>query len=320
MKVFVTGAGGYFGSNLVLELCKIPFITGITCLVHNEQKLLTLTNSFPQKDKIHFLKGDILDEQSYAYPLKEADVVIHTAALRDIETCENHPEKAIKVNLLGTQKILEATLHGETTHFIYASTQAVYGSYSRTPLTEDTPPCPQNIYALTKYGGELLVQKIKERGRNFLILRLSRLYGKGLFMREKELPYKFARLACQAKPLPIYGKGSDVIDLLHIKDAISALIFFLRNLERRKVWNQVYNVGGNNPIDILSFARTYQRVCTQEGLQAPEINFIPTQKSKPIHLALSIEKIRKTGWQPLVSLEEGIRELIRQYRNELSEP
>lgn len=309
MHVFVAGASGYLGGNLVLALTRGSFVTRITCLGRNQEKLLKLRALVAPQTKVVCIVGDVCDPGTYISYLRGVDVVVHAAAVRGIDYCAQHPHEAQRVNVAGTERLLEAAMACNVPKLLYCSTQAVYGAFNLYPFREDESPYPDTWYGLTKYAGELAVRKAD--GLQFLVLRLSRIYGLGIFFREEELPHRFARCAVSGI-LPVYHGGEDVVDLLHIGDAVSAILFFLHSAD--SLWNTTYNVGGGRPVSVRYLAELYREVCRELGFPVPEIhNFPAPQARKPKILGLDITRVRKTGWQPLCTLEEGIRELLLWY-------
>lgn len=310
MKVFLTGAGGYLGGNLLSALLRSQAITEVVCLIRSYEKRGFLAGVFPESAKVRYVVGDLNAPATYSSSLEGIDVVIHAAAMRGVELCESEPDKAEYVNVRGTERLVEAALHAEVRKILYCSTQAVYGREDVFPYREDSLPHPETVYGQTKYRGELLVQEAGREGMQFLVLRFSKLYGYGISMRWEELPHRFAWFAVSGIPLPVYHGGEDVVDLLHIRDAIAAITFFL-NPEKDCFWNDVYNVGGGRPVSVLSLAELCQRVCRNLGFQIPKIQvFPPLSGRRPRALGLDITKVGKSGWTPLVSLEEGLRELL----------
>ena len=314
MKVFLTGASGYLGSNLLLALSRSPDIAKVVCLVHTREKLSLLREILPEETMVQYVVGDLNDPATYGAYLEDADIVVHAAAVRGIEFCESHPDEAERVNVSGTRKLLEAALQSGVKRILYCSSQAVYGAKDPYPYREDCAPRPDTVYGRTKYRGELLVRETQQRGMQFLILRFSRLYGSGTFMREEELPHRFARYAVSGVFLPVYHNGEDVVDLLHIRDAVASIEFFLHPA-RNHCWNDVYNVGSGSPLSVLSLAGLYQELCRKLGLGVPALRaFPPSPGRKPKILGLDVTKLKKAGWTPAISLEEGIRELLLVYQ------
>ncbi len=314
MKVFLTGASGYLGSNLVLALSRSPDVAKVICLVRTREKLSFLRGVLPEGTIVQYVVGDLNDPATYRVYLEDADVVVHAAAVRGIEFCESHPDEAEQVNVCGTRKLLEAALQSGAKRILYCSSQAVYGAEDQRPYREDCTPHPDTVYGRTKYRGELIVREARQKGMQFLILRFSRLYGFGIFMREEELPHRFARYAVSGVFLPVYHNGEDVVDLLHIRDAVASIEFFLHPA-RNHCWNDIYNVGSGNPLSVLSLASLYQELCKKLGLKVPALRTFPSSPGrKPKILGLDVTKLKEAGWTPAVSLEEGIRELLLVYQ------
>lgn len=281
--------------------------------------MLALQALFPTQARVTYLVGDVNQPETYARALKGVEVLIHTAAVRGIEFCAHHPDEAQMVNVEGTRKLLEVAVAYGVPRFLYCSTQSVYGSSNPYPFREECTPCPETIYGLTKYTGELLVRKVGAGGLRFLIFRFSRLYGLGSFMREAELPHRFARYAVLDRSLPVYHEGKDVVDLLHVRDAVLAVRFFLHLGD--SFWDDTYNVGGGETVRICELAELYRETCGKLGLMIPEIQVFPSSPERqPKILGLDTTKIQKAGWRPLHSLEEGVAELLLAYERRTKSP
>lgn len=310
MRIFLSGGSGYLGSNLLLILLNHPHVDKVICLIRNPQKWRLLEGHFPQGEKIAWVLGNLQDAQTYVHALRGVDTIIHAASLRETKENPSPPEEMVAINVLGTARLLEAALASGVSRFLFCSSQAIYGTRQSIPIAEDTPPRPETLYALTKYAGELLVEKAREKGLRFLILRFSRLYGKGLAMRKEELPHRFARLSAQGAPLPVYDGGRMIVDFLHVRDAVRAIGHFLLP-EKEGFWNGVYNVGGGNPTSVYSLAEICQEICREISIPVPSIQlFFPSPGSIPGVMGLAIEKIQSTGWEPVISLKDGLKELI----------
>ncbi|MGC8778198.1 MAG: NAD-dependent epimerase/dehydratase family protein [Candidatus Caldatribacteriaceae bacterium] len=310
MRIFLSGGSGYLGSNLLSMLLRHPDVTQVICLIRNSQKKRLLEEHFSQEGKVEWVIGDLQDEKTYLHALPGVDTIIHAAGLRETKENPVPPKEMVATNVLGTARLLEGALASGVSRFLYCSTQAIYGVRQPIPISEDVPPCPETLYALTKYAGELLGEKARERGLRFLVLRFARLYGKGLAMRKEELPHRFAQLSAQGAPLPVYEEGRTMVDLLHVRDAVRAIGHFL-SPEKAVLWNEVYNVGSGNPTSVHSLAQTCQRVCEKLGMPIPPIKLFPLPPgSTPRAMGLAIAKIQGTGWKPSVPLQDGLTELI----------
>jgi UDP-glucose 4-epimerase len=212
-------------------------------------------------------------------------------------------------HVYGTLLLTQEAQRQEIPKFIFTSTIAVYGTYGSRPmpLTEDMDARPDEFYGALKATAE---RALIDSGR-FQILRLANVfgYGSGLFSLSSGVAGRFVERAAKGAPLRVFGDGSQSIDYVHIDDVCRA---YELALYQPVAQNFVLNIGGGQPITIHELAKTVARVAHEEMGNSVEIEhaLAPPDKIWPDRW-LSIDKAeRELGWQPQVSIEDGVREML----------
>lgn len=307
MNILVTGATGYLGAEVIKALLG-KREHKISALIRSQEKFQRLLQ-WCRTDSQHLMpvQGDI--GQLERLP-PDIDTIIHAAAFR----FDNDLAEAQKVNIEGTENLLQLAADSKVKRFIFTSSQSVYGMKGA-PWNEGAKPDPQTVYAKTKYKAEQLVGKYKGV-MDFVILRMSRLYGVSLFMRWEELVGKFARLIQDGRPLPVYGNGRQRFDLVHVEDAVKCVLRLLQIHPRG--WNGVYNIGGGSSVSLNELVERLSEVTAELGLPPVTIERQPDMGgNSPRHLELDISHARNTlGWSPRRTLPEVLREYLESDKSE----
>lgn len=230
-------------------------------------------------------------------------MVIHAAAVREPEARES-PSLAIETDVGSTVRLMRLASTAGVKRFVLLSTQAVYGR-AISPWREDQQPEPEGIYALSKYAAEQAVLNMLVEVEP-VILRVSRVYGTGLFMRWNELVGWFVHLARTGQVIEVHGDGQQRVDLVHIKDLIDAIAMFLNH--GFPLPSSVYNIGGSKSSTVQEIATIVQEAVVSVGLKCPSVTLRPDiTPTGPRHLELDISRIRNhLGWEPRVPIHQGV--------------
>jgi dTDP-glucose 4,6-dehydratase len=205
--------------------------------------------------------------------------------------------------------MLEACRKAGVPRFVHVSTDEVYGSLGDTgQFSEETPLQPNSPYSATKASSDLLVlayvHTYKFPG---IVTRCSNNYGPYQFP-EKFIPLMFAQ-AMAGERLPVYGKGTNVRDWIHVSDHCSAL---LAVLERGRV-GEVYNIGGGCEMQNIDVAKLILK-----ALGRPETlsQFVTDRPGHDLRYAINCQKMeRELGWVPQVKFDQGLADTIQWYRD-----
>lgn len=313
MKILVTGACGFIGSNFVyhmLEKYKNYEIVALDLLTY-AGNLETLEKAL-QNDKCTFFKGDIADREFIFKLFKEQnfDIVVNFAAESHVDRSIIDPYIFLKTNIIGTQVLMDACREYGIKRYHQVSTDEVYGDLplDRKDLffTEQTPISTSSPYSASKASADLLVQAYFRTFKlPISISRCSNNYGPYHFP-EKLIPLIISR-ALNNKELPVYGKGENVRDWLYVKDHCVAIDLIIHN---GKV-GEVYNVGGHNEKTNLEVVKTILKL-----LNKPEslITYVEDRKGHDLRYAIDPTKIcDELGWTPSLKFDEGIKITIDWY-------
>lgn len=313
MKIIVTGAAGFIGSNFVyLMLEKHPDyeIIGLDLLTY-AGNLETLEPAM-KNPKFKFTKGDIADRE-YVFNLFEQehpDIVVNFAAESHVDRSIVDPGIFLKTNILGTQTLMDACREYGIKRYHQVSTDEVYGDLplDRPDLffTEDTPIHTSSPYSASKASADLLVLAYHRTfGLPVTITRCSNNYGPYHFP-EKLIPLMISR-ALADESLPVYGTGENVRDWLYVKDHCEAID---RVIHDGRV-GEVYNVGGHNERTNLEVVKTILR---ELGKPESLITFVGDRKGHDMRYAIDPTKIStELGWLPTVKFDDGIKMTIQWY-------
>jgi len=315
MRILVTGAAGFIGSNYVrhvLALHPDMHVTVLDALTYagNMENL----TEFADKPNFRFIKGDIssADDVANAFASGSFDAVLNFAAETHVDRSLQDVGPFIQTNIRGVQLLLDASRKNGVGRFLQVSTDEVYGSLGpEGRFSESTPVQPNNPYAATKAAADFLVRAAhKSHGMDVVITRCSNNFGPYQFP-EKLIPLMIAN-ALENKPLPVYGDGMHVRDWIYVMDHCSAVDTVLT----RGKAGEVYNIGGNHDVPNLEIVRTMLRI-----LKKPEslIKYVSDRPGHDRRYAIDCSKIHdRLGWKPSRTFETAMDETIKWYLGNLS--
>jgi len=311
MKILVTGAAGFIGSNFVryvlkrhedVEIINFDMLT----YAGNLENL----SDVEEDRRYTFIKGDIADENAVRSVLASTrmDAIVNFAAESHVDrSLHMGVEAFIRTNILGTQILLDAGREWGVARYMQVSTDEVYGSLgAQGRFSESSPIAPNNPYAATKAGADFLVRAARESyGIDVVITRCSNNYGPYQFP-EKLIPLMIAN-ALEGKPLPVYGDGMQVRDWIYVEDHCSAIDLALR----KGAPGEIYNIGAMNDMPNLHVVKLILG-----HLHKPEslIRHVTDRPGHDRRYAMDATKIQNDlGWKPARDFEEGIKLTIDWY-------
>lgn len=313
MKILVTGAAGFIGSNFVYYMVEqhpdyeIIALDSLT-YAGNLKTLQPLLN-----DKaIRFIKMDISDREKI-FPLfneEKFNIVINFAAESHVDRSIENPGVFLNTNIIGTQVLLDASGKYGVERFHQVGTDEVYGDLplDRPDLffTENMPLTASSPYSASKASADLLVMAYNRTyGLPVTISRCSNNYGPYQFP-EKLIPLMIAN-ALADKPLPVYGTGENVRDWLYVEDHCKAIDMIIHNADI----GEIYNIGGHNEKTNLDVVKIILK-----HLDKPEslITFVGDRKGHDLRYAIDPTKISNDlGWLPTTDFDAGISKTIEWY-------
>ena len=315
MKILVTGAAVFIGSNFVFHMRKDHPEYDIIALdsLTYAGNLETLAPVM-EEDHFTFVRCDITDREGVRKVFEEhhPDVVVNFAAESHVDRSIEDPGVFLRTNILGTQVLMDACREFGIQRFHQVGTDEVYGDLplDRPDLffTEDLPLQASSPYSASKASADLLAMAYhRTYGLPVTISRCSNNYGPYQFP-EKLIPLMIAN-ALADKPLPVYGTGENVRDWLYVEDHCRAIDMILEN---GKV-GEVYNIGGHNERSNLDVVKT---ILKQLGKPESLITFVGDRKGHDLRYAIDPSKIHgELGWLPETKFDDGIRQTIDWYLN-----
>jgi nucleoside-diphosphate-sugar epimerase len=294
-KILVTGGAGFIGSNLV------------DALIEKGHEVLVLDNlSTGKKENINpkakFFEVDLREFEKIQPLFDGVDFVFHEAALPRIPLSVEKPQETNEANIVGTLNVLVASRDAKVKKFIYASSSSILGENPTLPMKEDAVCHPLNPYSLQKYVGELYGKIFFDiYGLPTVSLRYFNVYGPrqpregsyvpviGIFLTQKKA----------GKPLTITGDGRQTRDFTHILDVVRANVLAM---ESDKVGRgEVINIGAGKNYSINEIAK----------IVGGKTIFVPLPPGEMRDTLADITRARELlGWQPEISVEEGIKKLL----------
>lgn len=313
-KVMVTGGLGFAGSNLAIRLVEL----GADVLVVDNmlpRQGGNLFNIEPVKDRIKVNISDIRNETSMNHLIRGMEYVFHMAGqVNHVESVKN-PLKDLSINVEGTLVIMEALrMHNPEARVIFTGTRGEYGSSLKLPVAENHAINPIGIYAITNFAAERIVLTYHNLHHiRSVCLRITNTYGPRHQMVHDEYGVFnwFIKKAMDNEVIPLFGDGRILRDYLYIDDLTESLIKVALN---DSAYGEVYNIGSGIP---LSFVNLAKKIIEIAGSGKVEYTDFTTERKalEPGDYYADITKIRDmTGWQPEVSLEEGIKRTIDYYK------
>ena len=298
MKYVVTGGAGFIGSHVTKKLVERgDIVTVIDNMNTGKEK-----NLEPVRDKINFVKGNILDIDLLEDMTKDTDGVFHQAALASVQDSFDVPNEYHNVNVNGTENILKLSKkYGFK--IVYASSSSVYGNPIKIPIKESDERNPINPYAETKLKKEELATEYSKMGVSVIGLRYFNVFGKGQSKEYAGVLKLFLERIRDKLPPKINGDGMQFRDFVHVSDVVNANIMSMDS----DITHEFFNVGTNTTITILDLAKT---IIEYSGLNIEPI-FGPALDGDVHKTSANIDLIKKKiGWEPSIMLVDWIKDII----------
>jgi dTDP-glucose 4,6-dehydratase len=312
LKLLITGAAGFIGSNFVRMITE-EMLQG----VYNVKVLDKLTYAGVKENLIsaenspgyQFIQGDICDPDQVRQLISQVDAVVNFAAESHVDRSISGAADFVQTNIVGVQVLLDAIKESRRQiRFLQVSTDEVYGSIESGSWTEDWPLQPNSPYSASKASGELLARSYnRTHGMDVVITRCSNNYGTHHFP-EKLIPLFITNLI-EGKKVPVYGTGENIRDWLHVDDHCRGIYSVLMNGRS----GEVYNIGGGRE---LTNNQITNLILEAMGADESSIEYVEDRKGHDLRYSVDWTKInRELGYEPQVKFEDGLRETIQWYRD-----
>lgn len=341
--VLVTGAAGFIGSNLVMELFRtikdvnIIGIDNMNDYYDVSIKEWRLKEIEKMNGQWTFIKGDISDKDTIDKIFEEYKpaVVVNLAAQAGVRYSITNPDAYIRSNLIGFYNILEACRHSYDNgasgveHLVYASSSSVYGTNKKVPYsTDDKVDNPVSLYAATKKSNELMAHSysklynIPSTG-----LRFFTVYGPA--GRPDMAYFGFTNKLLKGETIQIFNYGNCKRDFTYVDDIVEGVKRIMQGAPERKNGEDglpippyaVYNIGNQNPENLLDFVDILQQELISAGVLPEDYDFESHKElvamqpgDVPITYADTEPLERDYGFKPSTSLREGLRKFVRWYK------
>lgn len=321
-KVYlVTGAGGFIGFYLAKRLLDAGArVIGYDSMNDyydvslKEDRLNILVEN--GGDKFTFIRGNIADKDLVFKTFEDykPDIVVNLAAQAGVRYSIENPAAYVESNLVGFFNILEACRNYPVEHLVYASSSSVYGGNKKVPFsTDDKVDHPVSFYAATKKSNELMAYSYsKLYGIKSTGLRFFTVYGP--YGRPDMAAFLFANAIMKDEPIKVFNNGDMKRDFTYIDDIIEGLINVLPNAPKEDengVNYKVYNIGNNEPQDLMTFISTIEKALGKEAKKV----LLPMQPGDvKVTYADVTDLMNDFGFKPSTSIEEGIGKFAKWFK------
>ena len=332
MRILVTGAAGFIGSNLIKQIFKTidnAEVVGVDNMndYYDPRLKEERLDSLKQYDRFTFRKGNIADRAFIDGIFAEfrPQIVVNLAAQAGVRDSIVNPDTHIESNVIGFYNILEACRHsyeayeGGVHHLVFASSSSVYGSNAKIPYSvDDKADTPVSLYAATKRSNELMAHaysklyNIPTTG-----LRFFTVYGPA--GRPDMAYFRFTDKLVKGEKIQIFNHGNCKRDFVYIDDIVEAVVCVMTKAPSPYA---VYNIGGGNPVNLLDFVDILQQELVRAGLLPAHYDFeahkelLPMQQGDvPETFADTTALARDFGFTPTTTLRDGLRMFVEWYLN-----
>ena len=346
--ILVTGAAGFIGSYLVMDLLSrlgsvhvigldnVNDYYDVSLKEYRLKEIENLAKTHPNS-KWTFIKGNLADKSLIDNLFNEykPDVVVNLAAQAGVRYSISHPDVYIESNLIGFYNILEACRHSYdggakgVDHLVYASSSSVYGSNKKVPYsTEDKVDNPVSLYAATKKSNELLAHAYsKLYGIPSTGLRFFTVYGPA--GRPDMAYFGFTNKLIKGETIQIFNYGNCKRDFTYVSDIVEGVRRVMERAPERKTGEdglpvppyRIYNIGNNNPENLLDFVSILQEELIRAEVLPNDYDFeshkklVPMQPGDvPVTYADTSALEKDTGFKPNTPLREGLRRFAKWYK------
>ena len=335
-NVLVTGVAGFIGSNLAKRILTEEndvYVIGIDNMndYYDVELKKYRLKELEKFDNFKFVKGSIADKACLESIFEEyrPEVVVNLAAQAGVRYSITNPDVYIESNLIGFYNILECCRHYPVEHLVYASSSSVYGSNKKVPYsTDDKVDNPVSLYAATKKSNELLAHSysklynIPSTG-----LRFFTVYGPA--GRPDMAYFGFTNKLINDETIRIFNYGNCKRDFTYIDDIVEGVIRVMKKAPEKVTGEdglpippyKVYNIGNNNPENLLDFVNILQEELVRAGVLPEDYDFeshkelVPMQAGDvPVTYADTTPLERDFGFKPSTSLRDGLRKFAEWYK------
>jgi nucleoside-diphosphate-sugar epimerase len=312
-NVLITGGAGFIGSNLALKLVELGAnVTIIDSLIPEYGG--NLFNLEPIKNKVKLNISDVRDEHSMKYLIRDHDYLFNLAGQTSHIDSMSNPYSDLEINARAQLSILESCRrYNPDIKIVFASTRQIYGRPRYLPVDENHPLSPVDINGINKMAGEWYhlvyndVYKIKS-----VVLRLTNTYGPRMRVKDARQTFLgiWIRNVIEGKNILVFGDGKQIRDFNYVDDVSDAILLTALSNE---VNGMIFNLGADDPINLEDTAKLLIEITNKTNYEL--IPFPSERKAIDIgdYYADYTSIKTKLGWQPQISLKEGLKSTIDYY-------
>ncbi len=311
-RILMTGAAGFIGSHVTERLlARGDFVTGIDNFNDYYDPAIKRANigSALENERFALHEADILDEAEVRkiFAMARPEVVVHLAARAGVRPSLQDPNLYHRVNVIGSQHILDACREASLSHLVFASSSSVYGGLTDVPFTETMDISrPISPYAATKRMNELMCHVYSHLyGLRVTLLRFFTAYGPR--QRPDMAIHKFTRLISEEETVPMFGDGSTARDYTYIDDIVSGVVAAID----RPFAYEIFNLGESRTTKLKELI---ELIGKHVG-KAPRIEQKPLQPGDVTITYADVSKAEAMlGYAPHFSLDEGVKRFVAWYK------
>lgn len=334
-RIMVTGAAGFIGANLVMELvkrypgCRILGIDNMNNYYDpwiKEYRLDRIAEVVQDDEQFELIRGSIADRDlvDRAFSEFKPEVVVNLAAQAGVRYSIENPDAYMEANVMGFYNILEACRHNPVEHLVYASSSSVYGANKKIPYSvDDKVDNPVSLYAATKKSNELFAHAYsKLYGIPATGLRFFTVYGPA--GRPDMAYFGFTNKLIKGETIKIFNYGNCKRDFTFVDDIVEGVISVMQvapseNENGARV--KVYNIGNNDPVNLLDFVDILQQELVEAGVLPSDYDFeshkelVPMQPGDVEVTYADVTALQEDfGFKPDTPLRDGLRSFAKWYK------
>lgn len=310
MNALVTGGAGFIGSHVVERLLdRGDTVTVIDDFNEFYNPSIKRNNVRGFANKVKLVEADICSDLRPEFSAQRFDTIIHLAARAGVRPSLAQPQLYTRVNVVGTQNLLELAREFGVRKFVFASSSSVYGVNQKVPFNEEDPIFkPISPYAATKLAGEALCHVYHHLyGLDVVCLRFFTVYGPR--QRPDLAIRKFIEAILAGKPIDMYGDGGTRRDYTYIDDILQGVLACLE----RSFGYEVINLGESRTVELRELVQLIEKATGRRA----EIRRLPAQPGDvPVTYADISKAKRLLGYQPKIAIEVGIKKFVKWYRRQ----